>query len=90
MNKTEKTLRNHQRNLGGLLQATSQAMCSHIGTVTELEDSSSTGKVLCDDCSKVIECEHEWEIVDHRHLCVWCGVEGDLEPDYYEEDEDED
>lgn len=31
--------------------------------------------LICDDCNTIIECEHEYELNDHKLICWVCGHE---------------
>lgn len=66
--------------------------CTHTGTITPLgENTKIKGfdyPVTCDDCGKIIECEHDGDIENHGYstYCVDCGNDiTDYDQDYRKE-----
>lgn len=52
------------------------AACTH-RFVTEVDDyiKGYDHPLICDDCSEIIECDHEWEFDEDAIFCWVCGTE---------------
>lgn len=53
--------------------------CEH-SFVTEIETKIKGFEhpIVCDDCSTIIECEHEYELNEYNEPYCWvCGMEGE-------------
>lgn len=66
--------------------------CQHTGTITPLGEATKIkgfdNPITCDDCGKVIECEHIGDIEHLGYLsyCVDCGADiTDYDMDYRKE-----
>lgn len=74
-------------------QKVRSSYCQHTGTLTPLDLENTklkgfTSPVTCDDCGKVIECDHSGDIENHGYssYCVDCGSDiTDYDMDYKKE-----